>query len=162
MQLPLHSIDTPGVIDRVSTLFRGHPTLIQGFNTFLPAGYRIECNMDENADYITVTTPSGTRRQPIRDPFPGDPDAPGLRYAEPAALDEPQIERALSYVQKVKTRYANDPERYKQFLEILSSGDNAGPQALNDVSTHAYISMLLELTQRAGRCSSPCDTTLQR
>ncbi|KAJ1032940.1 hypothetical protein NDA16_000219 [Ustilago loliicola] len=36
------SIDTPGVIERVSTLFRGHPSLIQGFNTFLPPGYRIE------------------------------------------------------------------------------------------------------------------------
>ena len=29
-------IDTPGVIDRVSSLFRNHPTLISGFNTFLP------------------------------------------------------------------------------------------------------------------------------
>lgn len=29
----LCSIDTPGVIDRVSSLFRGHPPLIQGFNT---------------------------------------------------------------------------------------------------------------------------------
>ncbi|EPQ28645.1 uncharacterized protein PFL1_03948 [Pseudozyma flocculosa PF-1] len=36
------TIDTPGVIERVSTLFRGHPSLIQGFNTFLPPGYRIE------------------------------------------------------------------------------------------------------------------------
>lgn len=32
------SIDTPGVIDRVSTLFKGHPELIVGFNTFLPPG----------------------------------------------------------------------------------------------------------------------------
>jgi len=36
------SIDTPGVISRVSTLFRGHPELIVGFNTFLPPGYKIE------------------------------------------------------------------------------------------------------------------------
>lgn len=115
--------------------------LIQGFNTFLPAGYRIECNMDENADYITVTTPSGTRRQPIREPLAADRDVLGMRPQEPAASDEPEIERALSYVQKVKTRYANDPERYKQFLEILSSGDNAGPQALNDVSPSEYLSL---------------------
>lgn len=38
------AIDTPGVIERVSTLFRGYPILIQGFNTFLPQGYRIECS----------------------------------------------------------------------------------------------------------------------
>jgi paired amphipathic helix protein Sin3a len=57
------SIDTPGVIDRVSSLFRGHPTLIQGFNTFLPPGYRIECAPEAgNADRMTiiVTTPTGT------------------------------------------------------------------------------------------------------
>jgi paired amphipathic helix protein Sin3a len=39
---PWPSIDTPGVIARVSTLFEGNPELIQGFNTFLPAGYKIE------------------------------------------------------------------------------------------------------------------------
>lgn len=32
------SIDTPGVIERVSTLFNGYPSLIIGFNTFLPPG----------------------------------------------------------------------------------------------------------------------------
>lgn len=37
-----HSIDTPGVINRVSQLFHGHPDLVLGFNAFLPPGYRIE------------------------------------------------------------------------------------------------------------------------
>lgn len=41
------SIDTPGVIQRVSNLFRGHPELIVGFNTFLPLGYRIEVQPNE-------------------------------------------------------------------------------------------------------------------
>ncbi|XP_061883708.1 paired amphipathic helix protein Sin3b isoform X2 [Entelurus aequoreus] len=36
------SIDTPGVINRVSQLFHGHPDLVLGFNAFLPPGYRIE------------------------------------------------------------------------------------------------------------------------
>ncbi|GFO40615.1 paired amphipathic helix protein sin3a [Plakobranchus ocellatus] len=36
------TIDTPGVINRVSNLFKGHPDLIVGFNTFLPPGYKIE------------------------------------------------------------------------------------------------------------------------
>ncbi|GAA5916036.1 uncharacterized protein JCM6883_001977 [Sporobolomyces salmoneus] len=74
------NIDTPGVIDRVSTLFRGHPSLIQGFNTFLPPGYRIECRVSTNADgttggpgssnVITVTTPMGvtTRTQNVTGP----------------------------------------------------------------------------------------------
>ncbi|KAI5481648.1 paired amphipathic helix protein Sin3a [Pseudohyphozyma bogoriensis] len=66
------NIDTPGVIDRVSTLFRGHPSLIQGFNTFLPPGYRIECvvsapSEDGASNTITVTTPMGvtTRTQDV-------------------------------------------------------------------------------------------------
>lgn len=44
--MPTHdlysSIDTPGVIRRVSQLFHEHPDLIVGFNAFLPLGYRID------------------------------------------------------------------------------------------------------------------------
>jgi paired amphipathic helix protein Sin3a len=38
---PVYRIDTPGVIARVSDLFKGHDDLILGFNTFLPPGYKI-------------------------------------------------------------------------------------------------------------------------
>jgi paired amphipathic helix protein Sin3a len=44
----------------VSELFAGHPNLIQGFNTFLPPGYRIECGLENNPNSIRVTTPSGS------------------------------------------------------------------------------------------------------
>ncbi|KAL9101497.1 MAG: hypothetical protein Q9163_003245 [Psora crenata] len=57
------AIDTPGVIDRVSTLFAGHPELIQGFNTFLPPGYKIECGLNDDPNSIRVTTPMGTTVQ---------------------------------------------------------------------------------------------------
>ena len=57
------AIDTPGVIDRVSQLFTGHPQLIQGFNTFLPPGYRIECGTRDDPNAIRVTTPMGTTVQ---------------------------------------------------------------------------------------------------
>jgi paired amphipathic helix protein Sin3a len=65
------SIDTPGVIERVSSLFTGHPALIQGFNTFLPVGYRIECTTTPHGDgaLITVTTPSGTTTQTTTGPL---------------------------------------------------------------------------------------------
>ena len=59
------AIDTPGVIDRVSTLFAGHPELIQGFNTFLPPGYKIECGLNDDPNSIRVTTPMGTTVQQI-------------------------------------------------------------------------------------------------
>ncbi|KAH9810617.1 hypothetical protein DFH28DRAFT_932727 [Melampsora americana] len=66
------TIDTPGVIDGVSSLFRGHPALIQGFNTFLPPGYCIDVSQGEasthagsNSAYnlITVTHPMGVQTQ---------------------------------------------------------------------------------------------------
>ncbi|KAJ3114140.1 Transcriptional regulatory protein sin3 [Phlyctochytrium bullatum] len=50
------TIDTPGVIDRVSNLFRGYPNLINGFNTFLPPGYRLEAPANPK-DPVRVTTP---------------------------------------------------------------------------------------------------------
>ncbi|KAJ1891787.1 hypothetical protein LPJ66_006720, partial [Kickxella alabastrina] len=54
-----HAIDTPGVIERVSRLFYGSPSLIQGFNTFLPPGYRIDVS-DDPSEGVRVTTPSGS------------------------------------------------------------------------------------------------------
>ena len=52
------SIDTPGVISRVSSLFKGHPELIVGFNTFLPPGYKIEVHANDPS-CVSVTSPAG-------------------------------------------------------------------------------------------------------
>lgn len=43
-------VDTPGVIDRVSNLFRGYNKLILGFNKFLPDGYKISLQDLERND----------------------------------------------------------------------------------------------------------------
>lgn len=53
----IFSIDTPGVINRVSNLFKGHPDLIVGFNTFLPPGYKIEVHASDPTK-INFTTPN--------------------------------------------------------------------------------------------------------
>lgn len=95
------SIDTPGVIDRVSLLFRGNPNLIQGFNTFLPPGYRIECSKDpHDPNPIKVTTPMGTTTssdQPIQSRIPerplpvyrtNDPWGPREGYSETTPMYE--------------------------------------------------------------------------
>ncbi|KAL2505092.1 Paired amphipathic helix protein Sin3-like 2 [Abeliophyllum distichum] len=42
-------IDTAGVIAKVKELFKGHPNLILGFNTFLPKGYEITLTDEEVA-----------------------------------------------------------------------------------------------------------------
>ena len=51
-------INTPGVIVRVKTLFKGYNKLILGFNTFLPEGegYKIELTPEEQADQPPVSS----------------------------------------------------------------------------------------------------------
>ncbi|KAJ6494619.1 histone deacetylase complex, SIN3 component [Mycena vitilis] len=130
-------IDTPGVIKRVSHLFNGHATLIQGFNTFLPVGYRIECSKDaHDSNYITVTTPTGTTMQttnngPGKGPIlwsttearpsttiPNPPSPPTRPPSIEPKHESQAIEPAVQYVQKIKQRC--DAETYRQFLDILS------------------------------------------
>ncbi|KIM56322.1 hypothetical protein SCLCIDRAFT_1220491 [Scleroderma citrinum Foug A] len=48
-------IDTSSVIAQVSALFRGNPTLIEGFNTFLPPGHRIQISPDQHNTMSTTT-----------------------------------------------------------------------------------------------------------
>ncbi|KAF3764410.1 hypothetical protein M406DRAFT_277923 [Cryphonectria parasitica EP155] len=83
------TIDTPGVIARVSELFAGHPNLIQGFNTFLPPGYRIECGLENNPNSIRVTTPSGSTIHSIgpgpriqAEAVPAPSSAPSQRFVD--------------------------------------------------------------------------------
>ncbi|KAF8301394.1 hypothetical protein DL93DRAFT_2090785 [Clavulina sp. PMI_390] len=71
------NLDTPQVISGVSDLFSSHPTLIKGFNTFLPPGYHIHCTecADGGTDIIT-TTPSGTTTTHIAPHTPSSSDGP--------------------------------------------------------------------------------------
>ena len=64
------SIDTPGVISRVSNLFRGHTDLIEGFNTFLPPGYKIEVQSNDAVHYTAPNSTLSTLVQPINDTKP--------------------------------------------------------------------------------------------
>jgi histone deacetylase complex regulatory component SIN3 len=54
------AIDTPGVISRVSNLFRGHNDLIEGFNTFLPPGYKIEVQSNDSVHYTAPNSSLST------------------------------------------------------------------------------------------------------
>ncbi|KAI0674609.1 hypothetical protein C8Q78DRAFT_1015738 [Trametes maxima] len=120
-------IDTPGVIERVSNLFHGHPFLIQGFNTFLPTGYRIETTAHPDPNYITVTTPAGTTTQATNGVFNYSgtnetvpPPPPTSQEPEQPIVSQETLKPALDYVTKVKNRYINEPEMYRRFLSILS------------------------------------------
>lgn len=87
--LKTDSIDTPGVIQRVSMLFHGHSELIGGFNTFLPPGYRIEVSSDHRQDVITVTTPMGVLTQMSDGSIGRIPQNPPSLQPPPVAVPSP-------------------------------------------------------------------------
>lgn len=156
-------IDTPGVINRVSKLFHGRPELIQGFNTFLPQGYWIQCSPD--SDYITVTSPSGnTRTIPYdggqhsasaaqalagpsissRQPSAAPPAAATTAIVAPtgpvaSTSTRPPVPSqqdrttAVEYVYKIKQRC--DPETYREFRDLLQQIQNDQLDPNNDELT---------------------------
>ncbi|XP_073159550.1 paired amphipathic helix protein Sin3a isoform X7 [Lepidochelys kempii] len=79
------SIDTPGVISRVSQLFKGHPDLIMGFNTFLPPGYKIEVQTN---DMVNVTTPGQVHQIPTHGLQP-QPQPQPQHQSQPSAQSTP-------------------------------------------------------------------------
>uniref|UniRef100_W8AYZ5 Paired amphipathic helix protein Sin3a n=1 Tax=Ceratitis capitata TaxID=7213 RepID=W8AYZ5_CERCA len=66
-----HCIDTPGVIQRVSNLFKGHTELIYGFNMFLPAGYKIEIHSDELGVSVPVVSMPSASPTSLHGNIPG-------------------------------------------------------------------------------------------
>ncbi|TTJ85384.1 Paired amphipathic helix protein Sin3b [Bagarius yarrelli] len=173
------SIDTPGVINRVSQLFHGHPDLVLGFNAFLPPGYRIELPKNrapllqssfspQDADLISTagspgkakgTESSSAQSEPVASPqsvspspgVPSEPEPAGRlalplpSQSQPATSSPPaseaspvEFDSAISYVNKIKSRFLDHPEIYRSFLEIL----------------HTYQKEQLELKENRSRTSS--------
>ncbi|XP_034386012.1 paired amphipathic helix protein Sin3b isoform X3 [Cyclopterus lumpus] len=157
------SIDTPGVINRVSQLFHGHPDLVLGFNAFLPPGYRIEVpkngvaflqspfstQVSPGQQGKSVTTPavtasSGPPEPPSRLSLPltsreSQNQATTSSVSPPASETSPvEFDSAISYVNKIKNRFLDHPEIYRAFLEIL----------------HTYQKEQLEVKESRGNRSS--------
>uniref|UniRef100_A0A8C8G5F8 Paired amphipathic helix protein Sin3b n=1 Tax=Oncorhynchus tshawytscha TaxID=74940 RepID=A0A8C8G5F8_ONCTS len=124
------SIDTPGVINRVSQLFHGHPDLVLGFNAFLPPGYRIE--IPKNGVGKSMTSPAVSATE-----SPSQPQSSSV--SPPASEPSPvEFDSAISYVNKIKNRFLDHPEIYRSFLEIL----------------HTYQKEQLEVKESRGHGSS--------
>lgn len=76
-----------------------------------------------NPNFITVTTPAGTTMQATNSAF--SYGSPAHRVvlqgdAEPFPDANVDLTPALTYVRRVQTRYANDPDKYRKFLDILT------------------------------------------
>ncbi|KAJ3524043.1 hypothetical protein NM688_g8631 [Phlebia brevispora] len=130
-------------------LFHGNPALIQGFNTFLPPGYRIELSTDpRNINMITVTTPMGVMTQPtnpygapIRLPRENPAMLPMFAHQPPFGTTAPPP--ILPYLNKIKTRFSDDQDVYKQFLEILHTYQKEQKQ-LHDTQVFVQVSRLFK------------------
>ncbi|XP_021516293.1 paired amphipathic helix protein Sin3b isoform X2 [Meriones unguiculatus] len=114
------SIDTPGVIRRVSQLFHEHPDLIVGFNAFLPLGYRIDI---PKSGKLNMQSPLSSQENSHSHGDCGE-DLKQMSYKEdrgrvPMESDSVEFNNAISYVNKIKTRFLDHPEIYRSFLEIL-------------------------------------------
>uniref|UniRef100_A0A674EIQ6 Paired amphipathic helix protein Sin3b n=1 Tax=Salmo trutta TaxID=8032 RepID=A0A674EIQ6_SALTR len=118
------SIDTPGVINRVSQLFHGHPDLVLGFNAFLPPGYRIE--IPKNGVVF------------LQSPFSAQVGHYKCFFESISTQSTVEFDSAISYVNKIKNRFLDHPEIYRSFLEIL----------------HTYQKEQLEVKESRGRSSS--------
>eukprot|EP00029_Vermamoeba_vermiformis_P005553 TRINITY_DN1961_c0_g1_i1.p1 TRINITY_DN1961_c0_g1~~TRINITY_DN1961_c0_g1_i1.p1 ORF type:complete len:690 (+),score=291.97 TRINITY_DN1961_c0_g1_i1:90-2159(+) len=113
-----HSIDTPGVIARVKELFKGHPKLIFGFNTFLPPGYKIdlaevEAEEEQRKRQEQQKQASATKGEA----WDAQSAAAQKKYPE-------EFDQARNYVRKIKVRFEYQPHIYKAFLEILHTYHN--------------------------------------
>ncbi|KAL0803346.1 hypothetical protein ABMA28_017434 [Loxostege sticticalis] len=204
------TIDTPGVITRVSNLFKGHPELIVGFNTFLPPGYKIEVQSNGQVS-VSMPSPTGlgasglvlgvhhSAPQPhLVQLLPVQPAEPPLQLQQPQSVNSAivhnlsvgtpgntlhhisqahqQIEaasihhttgtvappagsgghaaaappgqpvefnHAIEYVNKIKSRFSRQPDKYKRFLEILHAyqrghRDVKEPQAKQQTEQEVY------------------------
>ncbi|RYP12305.1 hypothetical protein DL765_007416 [Monosporascus sp. GIB2] len=135
-------IDTPGVANEVLILFAGDSSLIQGFNYFLPPGYEIEydANSDPNAEsssnsnngqLIETNEDIELYRQIYVQYFLEETPQPSIPmpFTEPGpvvtGLDQrPLLNDALDYLDKIKIQFADSPDIYPKFLEILQNFEN--------------------------------------
>uniref|UniRef100_H3DDI2 Paired amphipathic helix protein Sin3b n=1 Tax=Tetraodon nigroviridis TaxID=99883 RepID=H3DDI2_TETNG len=134
------SIDTPGVINRVSQLFHGHPDLVLGFNAFLPPGYRIEIPKNGVAFHQSQFSAQFFAHTCDSCATESQNQATTSSVSPPASETSPvEFDSAINYVNKIKNRFLDHPEIYRSFLEIL----------------HTYQKEQLEVKEsRGGRGSS--------
>lgn len=122
-------IDTPGVIQKVSELFKNHSHLILGFNSFLPPGYKIvlenneQSSMNAAENQQTSPTPSNASQSVVQGKkkkrSTSPPPVPAAASSKPTNDRSIDFDQAISYVTKIKKRFADSPHTYKAFLDIL-------------------------------------------
>ena len=88
-------LEPPGVIAAVCQIFKGREDLVQGFNSFLPDGYRM--------------------------PLPQNPSTAGAaaQATGPTMKGGLQMTDAIQYMDAVRDTFSAQPDVYVQFLDIM-------------------------------------------
>lgn len=110
-----------------------------GFNTFLPAGYEINQSDIEQSEAAyrlsrqrelrMAEQSENAENSPVPETAPSpegiNPGASGMPSESPASAQSQgrQFNEAISLIQKIKTRYAHEPNNatFKEFLEVLNA-----------------------------------------
>ncbi|KRY55718.1 Paired amphipathic helix protein Sin3a [Trichinella britovi] len=135
-------IDTLTFVKRLLNLFLDCPHLIVNMKDLLPSGFWL----DDRSNHVQLMWPNGqmvslsksdiiaerqaatTSRPPV---VSSDSTVVSsvMQAAKQPANQAEEFNRALAYVNKIKMRYANKPEIYSQFLEILNSYQKCAQQS---------------------------------
>lgn len=129
-------IDTPGVINRVMNLFKDHPELIQGFNAFLPPGYKIDVVRSNHSGPSRVSVDVAIR------------SSSSTIQNQPVTL--PTFNNAINFVNKVKNRFRDQPDKYRSFLDILHTYQR-DVQPFNENSTRRAGSLEIDVFVKVTR-----------
>lgn len=134
------TITTRELIQGAASLLWDKPALIQGFNIFLPDGYRMECGRNsQGTDLITVITPTRISTRSAASYAEGAGEPPGYpcsstAYATtpdyqgmpppplpPKVLDKALMPHSMNFVSKIKLRF---PDKFKDFLDALKQNSD--------------------------------------
>uniref|UniRef100_A0A3P9M7N8 Paired amphipathic helix protein Sin3b n=1 Tax=Oryzias latipes TaxID=8090 RepID=A0A3P9M7N8_ORYLA len=132
------SIDTPGVINRVSQLFHGHPDLVLGFNAFLPPGYRIEIPKNGMAflqSPFSAQVSPGQHGKNLTPPAVGSSSGPASTvHAEAGPVQTSEVKTHSSdSLSSSSTGPAEPPNR----LSLPLTKESHNPAAVSSVSPPA-------------------------
>lgn len=132
-----HSINTEGVIQRVKNLFRGHKSLILGFNQFLPPGYKIDVEKQFSS---TGAVGAGSQNNSST----GSPAVISTLQAAPGSIQTgntvitPTGQVAdISSIPGAVASAAPDPARAGQSVNSNTGGSGAAGAALSGASAAA-------------------------